>query len=85
MPRDKNEWAARKRCTQWTKFLREYNTYGVGEELLYPVKMNDSLLGQPQPETDLATYLITCNEFQKFNVIIKKNVNKAWLSENDLL
>ena len=27
---------------EYTKFSREYNTYGVGEELLYPVEMNDS-------------------------------------------
>ena len=62
-----------------TKFSREFNTYGVGEELLHPVQMNDSFIGQPQPETNLATYLINFQEFQKSNVEIKKSGNKAWL------
>ena len=61
-----------------TKFSREFNTYGVGEELLYPVQMNDSSIGQPQPETNLATYLINFKEFQQSNVEIKKSGNKAW-------
>ena len=65
--------------TEMTKFSRELNTYGVGEELLNPVQMNDSSIGQPQPETNLATYLINFQEFQKSNVEIKKSGNKAWL------
>ena len=60
------------------KFSREFNTYGVGEELLYPVEMNDSSIGQRQPETNLATYLIHFQEFQKSNVEVRKNGNKAW-------
>ena len=65
--------------TEITKFSREFNTYGVGEELLYPVRMNDSSLGQPQPATNLATYLINVKEFQKSNVEVRKNRNgKAW-------
>ena len=63
---------------QITKFLREFNTYGVGKELLYPVEMNDSSIGQPQPETYLANYLINYREFQKSNVEVRKNGNKAW-------
>ena len=63
---------------EYTKFSREYNTYGVGEELLYPIKMNDSSIGQPQPETNLATYLINFYLFQKSNVEIKSSGNKAW-------
>ena len=63
--------------TEMTKFSREFNSYGVGEELLYPVQMNDSTIGQPQPETNLATYLINFKEFQKSNVEIKKSGNKA--------
>ena len=63
---------------EMTKFSREFNTYGVGEELLYPVQVNDSLIGQPQPETILATYLINFKEFQKSNVEVRKNGNKAW-------
>ena len=62
-----------------TRFSREFNTYGVGEELLYPVKVNDSSIGQPQPETYLATYLINYQEFQKSNVEVKKSGHKAWL------
>ena len=65
--------------TEITKFSRELNTYGVGEELLYTVEMNDSLIGQLQPETNLATYLINFQEFHKSNVEIKKDGNKAWL------
>ena len=61
-----------------TRFSRELNTYGVGEELLYPVQMNDSSSGQQQPETNLATYLINFQEFQKSKVEIKKKGNKAW-------
>ena len=64
--------------TVCTKFSREFNTYGVGEELLYPVQMNDSSIGQPQPETNLATYLINYQEFQKSNVEMKKIGNEAW-------
>ena len=64
---------------EFTRFSREFNTYGVGEELLYPIKMNDSSIGQTQPDTNLATYLINVKEFQRSNVKIKKNGNKAWL------
>ena len=63
---------------EMTSFSREFNTYGVGEELLHPVQINDSSIGQPQPETNLATYLINFQEFQKSNVEIRKNGNKAW-------
>ena len=59
-----------------TKYSREFNTYGVGEELLYPIEMNESFLGQPQPDTNLATYLIKFKEFQKSTVEIKKNACK---------
>ena len=65
--------------TEMTKFSREFNTYGVGEELLYPVQKNDSSIGQPQPVINLATYLINFQEFQKSNVEIKRNGNKVWL------
>ena len=68
----------RENSAEITKFSREFNTYGVGEELLYPVRMNDSLLGQPQPATNLATYLIKFQEFQKSNVEVTKNGHKAW-------
>ena len=67
-------------CTRFicTRFSREFNTYGAGEELLYPVEMNDSSIGQPQPGTNLATYLIKFQEFQKSNVEVTKNGHKAW-------
>ena len=65
--------------TELTKFSREFNTYGVGEELLHPIQLNDSSISQPQPEIHLATYLINFQEFQKSNVEIKKSGNKAWL------
>ena len=64
---------------EFTRFSREFNTYGVGEELLHPVEMNDSSIGQKQPETYLATYLINFQELRKSNVEIRKNGNKAWL------
>ena len=64
-----------------SKYTREYNTYGVREELLYPIKMNDSSLGQPQPDTNLATYLINCKEFRKSNIKIQKNGSKVRLSK----
>ena len=60
-----------------SKYSREFNTYGVGEELLYPIEMNDSDLGQPQPDTNLATYLVKFKEFQKSTLEIKKNASKA--------
>ena len=60
-----------------SKYTREYNTYGEREELLYPIKMNESSLGQPQPDANLATYLINLKEFQKSNVRIEKNGSKV--------
>ena len=65
-----------------SKYTREYNTYGVREELLYPIKMNDSSLGQPQPDANMATYLINLKEFQKSTVKIKKNGSKVRLSKS---
>ena len=64
-----------------SRYTREYNTYGVREELLYPIKMNDSSLGQPQPDANLATYLINCKEFRKSNIRIQKNGSKVRLSK----
>ena len=60
-----------------SKYTREFNTYGVGEELLYPIKMNDSSLGKSQPDKNLATYLIILKEFKKSNVRIEKNGSKV--------
>ena len=60
-----------------SKYSHEFNTYGMREELLFPIEMNDSFPGQPQPDTNLAIYLIKLKEFQKSTVEIKKNENKA--------
>ena len=55
-----------------SKYTREYDTYGVGEELLYPIEMNVSKIGQKQPDANLASYLINRKTFQKSDVIIEK-------------
>ena len=62
-----------------SKYTCEYDSYGVREELLYPIKMNRSTLGQPQPDTNLATYLIQFKEFEKTNVKIEKKGNEVRL------
>ena len=54
------------------KFTRRFNEYGVGEELLSPITINDYSTGNP--ETNLATYLIKYKEFDKSQVeIIDEN------------
>ena len=55
-----------------SKYTREYDTYGVREELLYPIEMNVSIIGQKQPDANLASYLINCKTFKKSDVIIEK-------------
>ena len=60
-----------------SKYTRELNTYGEREELLFPIEMNDSSLGQPQPDANLASYLINCKEFKKSNIRIQKNGSKV--------
>ena len=60
-----------------SKYTHEYNTYGVREELLYPIKMNDSSIGQPQPDAYLASYLVNFKEFEKSNIRIEKNGSKV--------
>ena len=67
-----------------SRYTREYNTYGVREELLFPIEMNDSFLGQPQPDANLATYLIKFKEFKKSNVRIEKNGDKVRFSKSFL-
>ena len=57
-----------------TKFTRELNTYGfdgngIGEELLFPIRLNESSGGNQ--ETNLATYLVKYMEFEKSSIIIK--------------
>ena len=62
-----------------TKFTRELNTYGFdenrsGEELLFPIRLNDPSGGNQ--ETNLATYLVKFNEFEKTSVTIKREQDK---------
>ena len=58
-----------------TKFTRELNSYGfdgngIGEELLFPIRLNE--LSGGNQETNLATYLVKFNEFEKTSVTIKR-------------
>ena len=53
-----------------TKFTRELNTYGIGEELLFPIRLTGN------QETNLATYLVKYKEFKKTSVKIKKVADK---------
>ena len=62
-----------------TKFTRELNTYGFdkngfGEELLFPIRLNQSTGGNQ--ETNLATYLVKYMEFEKAFVKIKNDAGK---------
>ena len=70
-----NDYAKR----EVTAFTRELNTYGfgengIGEELLYPIWLNDESGGKQ--ETNLATYLIKYIEFEKTDVKIAKVQDK---------
>ena len=61
------------------KFTREVNTYGfdengIGEELLFPIQLNDSSGGNH--ETNLATYLVKYKEFRKTCVKIQRDADK---------
>ena len=58
---------------KFTKFTRMFNEYGLGEELLFPIKINDSSTGNLV--TNLATYLVKFKEFKKTQVEIRV-VNK---------
>ena len=67
-------WNESNNCEN-TKFTREMNTYGIddngiGEELLFPIRLNESSGGNQ--ETNLATYLVKYMEFEKISVKIKK-------------
>ena len=54
-----------------TKFTRQLNVYGIGEELLFPIKLNDG-----KSETDLATYLVKTRGFEKTFVKISETAGK---------
>ena len=77
------------KCTVWNKdedrenakFTREVNTYGfdengIGEELLFPIRLNDTSGGNQK--TNLATYLVKYMEFEKTSVTITKINDKEW-------
>ena len=76
-------------------YTQEYNTY-FDDELLYPIEMNTTYLidlnrnlnhkRQPQPDTNLATYLIKL-EFQKSrvtieNVRLENNASQVWFFQS---
>ena len=68
---------------EWTKFTREYNTYGfdrngIGEELLFPILLNGG-----NQVTDLATYLVKYMEFEQTYVKITKDAHKESLNLKD--
>ena len=67
------------RSGETSKYTHEFNTYDVREEFLYPIEMNDipGPDGGPQPDVNLATYLINVTEFKKPNVEIEKDGTKA--------
>ena len=65
-----------------TRFTREMNTYGIGEELLFCIRLNEPSAGNQ--ETDLATYLVKFMEFEKTSVKIKR-VNHKERFENSQL
>lgn len=54
-----------------TKFTRQFNVYGIGEELLFPIRLNDG-----KTETDLATYLVNTKEFEKTLVKISDDAGQ---------
>ena len=58
-------------------YTPEFNTYDVREEFLYPIEMNDTSYGEPQPDANLASYLITLTEFKKTDVKIEKKRSKV--------
>ena len=55
-----------------TDFTQMFNKYGMGEELLFPIEMNES----GNLRTNLATYLIRFHEFHETQVEIKVENNK---------
>ena len=50
---------------------RQLNVHGIGEELLFPITLNDK-----KAETNLATYLIKTKRFEKSDVKITENAGK---------
>ena len=54
-----------------TKFTRQLNVYGMKEELLFPIRLNDG-----KSETILATYLVKTKGLEKTTVKITENVKQ---------
>ena len=69
-------WNEKLHCEQ-TKFACQLNVYGIGEELLFPIRLNDG-----KSETNLATYLVKTKRFPKTSVKIVTNAGKDGLSSN---
>ena len=67
---DDGEINVGKQC-EVVKFTCELNTYGMDEELLFPIRLND--LSDRKKKTNLATYLVKYKGFEKTSVKIKKN------------
>ena len=64
-------WNKRYNC-EVTKFTRQLNVYGIGEELLFPIRLNDG-----KSETNLGTYLVKTKGFEKKSVKITENAGKV--------
>ena len=58
----------------YAKFTRMFNEYGMGEDLLFPIRINDSPTGTL--ETNLGSYLVKVHEFRTTQVQIRVEVNK---------
>lgn len=63
-------WNKYYECEQ-TKFTRQLNVYGIREELLFPIKLNDTGF-----ETNLATYLVKIKRFERTFVEISETAGK---------
>ena len=70
----------RERFNDVTKFTRQLNVYGIGEELLFPITLNDR-----KSETNLATYLVKTKEFERTSVKISENAGKDSVKLIDFL
>ena len=62
-------WNKKDKCEQ-TKFTRQLNVYGIDEELLFPITLNDG-----KSVTNLATYLIKTKKISRSDrKILMRNV-----------
>ena len=68
---------------QVTKFTRELNVYGIREDLLFPISLNDWTT--TKRSVNLATYLVKYKEFEKTSVEIQKHSGKDGVFTGGLL